>query len=78
MPRFFLHLRNRVDVPDEEGVELPDAYSAIAEAFHSAREIAAWDVREGRLNLRHRIDVEDEQHQHVGTVTFADAVVVEA
>jgi len=78
MARFYLHLHNHLDVRDQEGVEFPDADAAIAEALHSAREIASWDVKAGSLNLRHRIDVEDEQHQHVATVSFADAVSVEA
>jgi hypothetical protein len=43
-------------------------------AIHYARDLASSSVREGWLNLKHRIDVEDDQGTVLVTVTFADAI----
>lgn len=59
MTRFFFHLIDDVFSQDEEGVELIDAATAHAKAVFIAREIAATEIREGRLSLHHRIEVTD-------------------
>jgi hypothetical protein len=38
--------------------------------------VVAAAVREGRIALTHHIDVDDEAHRRVLTVTFAEAVEV--
>ena len=78
MARFHFHLHNQFDVFDDVGLELPDVAAAISEALHSARELASRDVKEGTLNLLHRIDVDDDQGHHVATMTFADAIVIQS
>ena len=78
MARFYFHLHNDLNVPDHEGVELPDLKAAVAHATMSARELMGQVLKdEGRINLRHRIDVEDEDHNVVAAVQFSEAVKVE-
>ena len=78
MPRFYFHLHNDVDVPDDEGVELPDLAAARAHAVRCARVTFAEVAKdEGRVVLHHRIDIEDEGGAVLDTVYFRDAVKVE-
>jgi len=72
------HLHNDLDVPDEEGQEFPNDWSALECALLSAREIASSAVREGTLNLNHFIICVAEDGREVGIVRFADAVHVTA
>jgi hypothetical protein len=79
MPRFYFHLRNDMDVPDNEGKELRNLEEAVAYALNLTRFEAAELVKEnGRIVLSHRIDIEDEQHIVLETVHFSDVVKVEA
>ncbi len=78
MPRFHFHLHNDVDVPDEEGQELPDLNAALAWARNQARNLIGELVKEtGRVTLHHRIDIANEQSEVVGTVRFGDVVKIE-
>jgi hypothetical protein len=78
MAVFFFHLINDVDAPDDEGKELPDLEAAMRHARRHARFIAAETVRaDGKIVLSHRIDVEDEGGNVLGTVTFGDVVDIE-
>jgi hypothetical protein len=74
MPRYFFHLHDDLPVPDEEGIELADLEAAKACGIREARSVAADQVREGKLDLSHRIDVADEQSVVVHTIRFADAI----
>jgi hypothetical protein len=77
MPRFFFHICNGHGfVEDEEGVELPDAPAVRRNAVEAARDVMAGDLREGRLDLTSFIEVEDEAHRLLFTLTFAEAVTV--
>lgn len=79
MPRFFLHLLDDLDVPDEEGVELPDLDAARDCARRHARFTAAETLKEqGRIVLSHSIRIEDEQGNVLDTIYFADVVRVES
>lgn len=78
MPRFYFHLRNDLVVDDDEGMELPNLAAARDHAVFNARSIAAENVHKGRLNLSHRIEIAADSGQILSTVTFADAVQVEA
>ena len=79
MPRFYFHLYNDMDVPDEEGQDLPDLSAAQAFALEQARAlVAAMATEEGRIALHHRIDIEDGQRAVLGTMMFRDAVKIEA
>jgi hypothetical protein len=78
VPRYFLHLRNDLDVPDEEGVELPDLDAARAKAREDARFTLGQTVLdEGKINLNHRIDIEDETGARLDTIWFRDVVQLE-
>ena len=76
MPRYFFHLHNDIDVIDKEGVELTDAAAARSFALSNARDVAAENVRQGRLNLTHSIEVVGTGGNPVMTVSFSDAVTV--
>lgn len=75
MPRYYFHLHNDMEVPDEEGSELADLEAARTLAVASAREMAAEAVREGVLNLDHSIDVTSDDGC-VLTVRFRDVVEI--
>ena len=77
MPRFFFHLHNGEDVPDREGLELPDREAAHGEAIRNARSIMAEEIMEGNLPLRDVIEVVDESGAAVMTVSFRDAVEID-
>lgn len=74
MPRFFMHLRDGTDeVLDPEGVELPDLDAARSKALTAARDVLAGDVRHGLIDLRYRIDAEDEAGRLVYSLPFKHA-----
>ena len=76
MPRFFLHLRDGTgEILDEEGVELSHAAIAGA-ALLAARDCMAADVKQGRVDLNHRIDVHDESGEIAQSLIFADALEI--
>ena len=78
MPRFYFHLLNDVDAPDDEGQELPDLQAAVEHARRYARMTMGETVKdEGRFKRDHRIDIEDEHGSILETVWFRDAVQVE-
>lgn len=76
MPRYFLHLKDSVEVVlDPEGIEMAtDAIPRVA--LSCARDCMAGDVKDGRLDLRYRIDVHDKYGERVHSLPFADAVEV--
>ena len=73
MPRYYFHLHNDVDALDEDGSEHRDAKAAMAYAVGAARELICEDVKKGRLNLNHRIEVTDDRGEQVFTLTFRQA-----
>ena len=77
MPRFFFNLRDDVFVEDCEGKDLADAGKAHEVAVHYAREMMAEDVKDGRLVLKDRIDVVDEQGEEVFTLPFREAIDIQ-
>lgn len=75
MPRYYFHLYNDVDAPDDEGKELPDLKAAREVARDNARFTFSQTVMdEGRASLDHRIDIEDEHGRVLDTVWFRDVV----
>lgn len=67
-----------MDVPDAEGRELPDLAAAREEASCQARGLMGEMLKEeAHINLRQRIDIEDEQRRVVATVWFKDVVKVD-
>lgn len=78
MPRFYFHLLNDIDVPDEEGTELPDLVAARAQAIEQARGMIGETVKtEARIVLSHRIQIEDADGRVLDTVVFRDILRVE-
>lgn len=78
MPKFFFHVRDDMDVPAEEGAELPDVETARDYAARSARVLMCETLKEsGRIHLDHRIDVENDDGAVLSTVSFGDAVSIE-
>jgi hypothetical protein len=77
MAGYYFHLRNDLDVPDDEGKELANLQAARAHAVVMARfEVAEAAKLDGRILLSHRIDIEDEQGNVLSSVSFDEAVSV--
>lgn len=77
MPRYFFHLRDDLDVSDTEGLELASLGQARARARAQAVHMAAASITErGRLDLSHRIEVEDQSGEMLYAVAFAEVVEV--
>jgi hypothetical protein len=71
-----MHLRNGFDeILDPDGVEISQA-SVEEVALKNARDCMAGDVRAGRLELGHRIDVHDAAGTVVHSISFADAIEI--
>jgi hypothetical protein len=74
MPLFYLHLRSDSDdLRDLEGTELPHLSAAKDAALFSARDTLSHEMKQGRLDLRYRIDVEDHQGHIVYTLPLSKA-----
>jgi hypothetical protein len=76
MARYFFRIMNDIDVEDPEGQELDNLAVARQQAVAYARDLAAEAVRQGEVDLKHRIVVEDEDRQALLTVSFRDAFVI--
>ena len=78
MPRYYFHLLNDLEAPDEDGVELPDLEAALQYARNNAIFTAAETIREhGHLVRSHRIDIEDAHGTVLATVRFEDVITIE-
>ena len=78
MARFYFHVRDHMDVPDDEGAELRDIGVAREFATQSARILMGETLREdGRITLHHRIDIEDAYGGVLASVPFRDAIRIE-
>ena len=77
MPRFFFNLYDDGATIDEVGVELPDLAAAHEAALEEARAVISEEVRRGRIDLSHRIEVEDEARRPVLLLPFSAAVQIE-
>lgn len=75
MPRFYFHLCDGAEfTEDEEGTDLPGSGAAHQKAVDSLRGVMAGDLLSGDLNTASFIEIEDERHEHIETVSFADVV----
>jgi hypothetical protein len=78
MPRFYFHLLNDVDAPDEEGQVLRDLDEAREYARRSVLFTMAETIKEkGHLVKGHRVDIEDEHGNVLDAVYFRDVVSIE-
>lgn len=74
MARYFMHLRNGTDeLLDSEGVELVDLEAVRQSVMTAARDVLAGDLRNGIVDLRYRIDAENEGGGIVYTLSFRHA-----
>jgi hypothetical protein len=77
MPRYYFHRLNDVDVPDQEGKELPDLEAARAQASFNIRFTAGEILKEeGRITLGHHIQIEDADGTVLDTVYFGDVLKI--
>jgi len=75
MPRFYLHVCDGTGfVPDDEGQDFPDAEAARKAALDGLRDVLAEDLRGGALYTASFVEIEDQDHQWVATISFEDAV----
>ena len=76
MRRYFMHLRGPSDdVLDNDGVLMSEDAIANAVLF-AARDCMAHDIRAGQIDLKYRIEVQDDDGEIVHTLRFADAVEI--
>jgi hypothetical protein len=69
-----MHLRDSTDeLLDPEGVELKDLEAVRQRVMMAARDILAGDLRNGLVDLRYRIDAENEAGAIVYTLAFKHA-----
>lgn len=74
MARYYFHLRNGTDqLLDPEGIDLPDLGSVRTQAVRSARDTLSNELRDGRLDLRFWIDVEDTDGRAVFSLPLGNA-----
>ena len=77
MPHFYFNLCNGAEfAEDPEGVELADYAAARRKAVESLRGVMSGDLLMGDLNTASFIEIEDDQHELIETVTFADVVTL--
>jgi hypothetical protein len=78
MARYFLHLRDGSDeVLDEEGIDYSDMNAVREAVVKSARDIMAGQIRDlGVLDLRFRIDADNEAGETVYALLFTDAISI--
>lgn len=77
VPRFYFHLYNDLDVVDREGEDLSDLADARQFAVNQARGMAGENIKQhGRIDLKHRIDIEDESNSVLESVSFGDAITI--
>ena len=75
MPLYFLHVCDSNGfAEDDEGHELADLAAARRAAVAGLRDIMAGDLQSGYLNTACFVEIEDEQHDLLATISFADAV----
>jgi len=78
MPRYYFDLHNDVNAIDDEGRELPDLEAVKADVLEEVRAMIKASIDEtGRIDLRHHIDVRDENDAVVYVMHFEDAVTVQ-
>jgi hypothetical protein len=74
MPLYYFNVFNDDVTQDDEGAELADLDAAMDRGTREARVLAAETVSKGHLVRHHRIEIEDEDRNPVGTVRFDEAV----
>ena len=74
MPRYYFHLIDSTDcLLDPDGLEIRTEDVA-KKTLECARDCLAGDVKDGRLDLRYRIDVQDENERLIHSLPFGKAI----
>jgi hypothetical protein len=73
MAKYYFHLYDDMVTIDEEGVDPPDIAAARVNAIASIRGLICGDVQTGRLDLRHRIEVTND-NERLFTVSYREAL----
>nr|WP_314444075.1 hypothetical protein [uncultured Sphingomonas sp.] len=74
MPRYFLHLRDGSDdLLDPDGKVVDDLEALRSYVLMNARDCIAGDLKNGVIDLRYRIDAEDEAGSLVYSLPFKHA-----
>ena len=77
MARYFFHYRNgHADHEDDDGLEFESLEAAKDAALHGARDTLSQEILNGVMDLRYRLEVEDERRDVIHVLQFADAVEV--
>jgi hypothetical protein len=76
MPLYYFHVFNDDITIDEEGRECADMDEARTHAIEGARELACESIKQGHLNLDHRIEIVNDAGAREMTVTFREAFTV--
>lgn len=77
MPLYYFHVMDGSGFArDMQGQDVADAEAARVIAIEGARSLMAEELRDGELNLASSIHVEDDAHQLVFALPFADAVTI--
>lgn len=75
MARYLMHLRNGTDETlDPEGMEFANVEALRQAVLFTARDLMAGDIRNGMIDLRFRIDAEDEDGAIVYSLPFRHAL----
>lgn len=75
MARYFMHLRDGTEqILDPEGLEFATMEAVRKAVLVSARDLMTGDVRDGVIDFRFRIDVENEGGEIVYTLPFKHAI----
>ena len=70
MPRYFFHIHDGRNIPDQDGTDLPDIKAVRGEAIRAAGEILA-DINGGLSHEEWRMEVTDEVGRPVLTLRFS-------
>jgi len=77
VPRYYFQLRDQTyELLDPEGIECSDDDALAGAVLANARDVIAGDAKRGVVNLRFRIDAEDETGTVVHSLSFTNAVRV--
>jgi hypothetical protein len=71
MPRYYFHVSDGYSAPDDEGTELPDIYTAQAEALRMSGEILREGGTQFRAGTECKLEVADERGQVLFVLRFS-------
>ena len=77
MARYFMHLRDgSEELLDPEGIEFNSLDDLRRAVMHTARDLIKGDVERGVLDLRFRVDAEDDAGEIVYSLPFKHAISI--